>query len=444
MAFFRIIGGTPLRGTVRASGSKNAVLPMMAASILADEPVRLEGVPRLADVDTLAQVLRDLGAAVARTADDGLLLETADPRPIRASYELVRRMRASFCVLGPLLARRRRAVVSLPGGCNLGHRPVDLHLKGLAALGARLRLKRGYVVAEADRLRGAAVHLSGPRGSTVTGTANVLSAAVLAHGTTTITGAAMEPEIVDLGEFLRSMGARIAGLGTSAIRVTGVEQLGGTTYHVIPDRIEAATLLLAAAITGGSATVTGVVPEHLAEVLDKLRAAGSQIELGNSHVTITAEGRPRPLDITARPYPGIPTDLQAQWTALLSLAPGRSVVRDEVFTHRFMHVAELNRLGAQIECRDSTAVVTGVDRLSGASVTASDLRASAALVLAALAADGPTTVRDIYHLDRGYERLDEKLSQLGARSERSRVGCVLACTGGRDHGVVVRASTYPT
>jgi UDP-N-acetylglucosamine 1-carboxyvinyltransferase len=418
MASFRIIGGTPLRGTVGASGSKNAVLPMMAASILADGPVRLEGVPRLADVDTLSLVLADLGVAVAQTSGHGLLLETADPRPIRARYKLVRRMRASFCVLGPLLARRGKAVVSLPGGCNLGHRPVDLHLKGLAALGARLRLKRGYVVAEADRLRGATIDLRGPRGSTVTGTANVLCAAVLARGTSTITGAALEPEIVDLGSFLNSMGARVAGLGTSTIRITGVEQLGGTTYRVIPDRIEAATLLLAAAITGGSATVTGVVPGHLAEVLDRLRAAGSQIELGQSHVTVTADGRPRPLDITAQPYPGIPTDLQAQWTALLSLAPGRSTVCDTVFEHRFMHVAELNRMGAQIEQRNSSAIITGIDRLNGAGVTASDLRASAALVLAALAAEGPTAVLHVHHLDRGYQRLDEKLSQLGAQIER--------------------------
>ena len=418
MASFRITGGTPLRGTVAASGSKNAVLPMMAASILADGPVRLDGVPRLADVDTLSLVLGDLGLAVARTSDHGLLLETVDPSPVRARYELVRRMRASFCVLGPLLARRGKAVVSLPGGCNIGQRPVDLHLRGLAALGARLRLRRGYIVARADRLTGATVDLSGPRGSSVTGTANVLSAAVLAAGTTTIAGAAREPEIVDLGNFLRSMGARIEGLGTPAIRITGVEQLGGTTYRVIPDRIEAATLLLAAAITGGSATVTGVIPEHLAQVLDALRAAGSRIELGQSHVTITANGRPRPMDVTAQPYPGIPTDVQAQWTALLSLAAGRSTVSDRVFPRRFLHLAELNRMGAQIEHRDSRATVTGVGRLSGASVTASDLRASAALVLAGLAADGRTTVHHVHHLDRGYERLDEKLGQLGAQIER--------------------------
>lgn len=419
MAAFRIIGGTPLRGTVRASGSKNAVLPMMAASILADGPVQLEGAPRLADVDTLALVLGDLGIEVAWTADHQLRLETTDPTPVRARYELVRRMRASFCVLGPLLARRGKALVSLPGGCNIGDRPVDLHLKGLAALGARLRLRRGYVVAEANRLRGAMIDLSGPQGSTVTGTANVLSAAVLADGTSTISGAAREPEIVDLGNFLRSMGARMEGLGTSTIRVTGVEGLGGTTYRVIPDRIEVATLLMAAAITGGSATVTGVVPEHLSEVLAALRVAGSQIELGRWQVTVTADGRPRPIDVTAEPYPGIPTDVQAQCTALCALARGRSTVCDRVFARRFMHVAELKRMGARIRRRNSTAIVTGVEHLSGASVTASDLRASAALVLAGLAAEGRTTVHHVQHLDRGYERLDEKLRQLGAQIERT-------------------------
>ena len=421
MAVFRITGGVPLRGTVRASGSKNAALPMMAASILADGPVRLKGVPRLADVDTLSSMLRRLGVHVARTAGDELSLKTVDPTPIRAEYNLVRRMRASFCVLGPLLARRGRAVVSLPGGCNIGNRPVDLHLKGLAALGADLRLEHGYVLARARRLTGTTIDLSGPAGSTVTGTANVLSAAVLAEGTTTITGAAMEPEIVDLGGFLNSMGARIAGLGTSTLRITGVDQLGGTSYRIIPDRIEAATLLLAAAITRGSATVTGVVPEHLTAVLEALWAVGARIEVGEDRVTITAGARLRPMEITALPYPGIPTDVQAQWTALLCLAGGRSSVRDSVFPNRFAHVAELNRLGARIHCHACTATITGVPRLTGATVTASDVRASAALVLAGLAADGVTTIRHVHHLDRGYEAPDEKLNRLGARIKRKSV-----------------------
>ncbi len=418
MPHFKITGGTPLYGTVSAGGSKNAALPMMAASILARGPVRLLGVPRLADVDALARVLGDLGVEVTRTVDDALLLETVDPAPVRARYELVRRMRASFCVLGPLLARRGTAVVSLPGGCNIGDRPVDLHLKGLAALGARLRLQRGYIVARAERLRGATIDLGGPRGPTVTGTANVLSAAVLAEGTTTITTAAREPEIVDLGNFLIGMGAKIAGLGTSTLQITGVDELAGTSYRVIPDRIEAATLLLAVAITGGSGTVTGVVPEHLTAVLEKLRLAGTRIEQDADSVTIAADGPPRPVDVVAQPYPGVPTDVQAQWTALVSLAGGRSTVEDRVFPNRFLHVAELNRLGARIRRQNATALVTGVDRLTGAVVTAGDLRASAALVLAGLAAKGETTVRRIHHLDRGYQRLDEKLGQLGAHIER--------------------------
>jgi len=419
MASFTIIGGGPLSGTVGVSGSKNAALPIMAASILAGEPVRLEAVPNLADVDTLSLVLSQLGVEVVRTADGGLLLETVDPTATRADYELVRRMRASFCVLGPLLARRRTAVVSLPGGCNIGPRPVDLHLKGLTALGAELRIEHGYVIARADRLTGATIRLSGPRGPTVTGTANVLSAAVLADGVTTILGAAVEPEIVDLGRFLNRMGARIAGLGTSTLVITGVDQLGGAAHRVIPDRIEAATLLMAAAVTGGRATVTGVVPGHLRAVVEKLRAAGFQIELGEDHVTLAANGRPKPVDVTAMPYPGVPTDLQAQWMAVLSLASGQSTVRDRVFPSRLMHVAELNRLGARIQVRGSTAQVTGVDRLTGARVTACDLRASAALVLAGLAARGKTVVDQTQHLDRGYQRLEQKLIQLGAQIERA-------------------------
>lgn len=418
MHFLQITGGRRLSGTVRVGGSKNAALPMMAASILADGPVRLEGVPRLTDVRTLARVLRQLGMRVTRTRDDAVLLETVDPAPVRARYDLVRRMRASFCVLGPLLARRGRAVVSLPGGCNIGRRPVDLHLKGLTALGANLRLRHGYVIADAERLTGAAIDLTGPRGPTVTGTANVLSAAVLARGKTTIAGAAMEPEIVDLGNLLNTMGANICGLGTPVLEINGVEQIHGVNYRIIPDRIEAATLLLAAAMAGGSATVAGARPEHLTSVLETLRQAGLQIATDSERITVTSSGRPRPIDITALPYPGIPTDLQAQLTALAALADGRSTICDGVFPERFLHTAELNRLGAKIDRRDDKAIVTGVERLSGAEVTTSDLRASAALVLAGLAARGNTTIRQIHHLDRGYQHLDEKLNHLGAQIER--------------------------
>ena len=419
MSHFTIIGGRRLSGTVEVSGSKNAALPMMAVSILAGEPVRLEGVPRVADVETLSLVLGDLGVEAVRMPDGALRLETVDSTPIRAGYELVRRMRASFCVLGPLLARRGKAIVSLPGGCAIGPRPVDLHLKGLAALGAELRIEYGYVIARAHRLKGATISLAGPHGPTVTGTANVLGAAVLAEGETTIRGAAVEPEIVDLGSLLNRMGARISGLGTPTLRIVGVEQLGGAAHRIIPDRIEAATLLLAAAITGGSATVTGCEPRHLAAVLSALEAAGSRVDVEEDRVTIHAPERPQPVDITALPYPGIPTDLQAQFMALVSVARGRSTIRDRIFPGRLMHAAELNRLGARIEISDGAAVVEGVARLSGAGVMASDLRASAALVLAGLAAEGETAVDRIYHLDRGYQRLDEKLNRLGAQIERS-------------------------
>lgn len=411
-------GPTALRGTVPTSGAKNAALPMMAAAILAQEPVRLEGVPELVDVETQAQVLAELGIAVERSDEGGLLLETVDATPVRASYELVRRMRASFCVLGPLLARRGRAVVALPGGCNIGPRPVDLHLKGLAALGAELRIEHGYVHGHAARLRGTTLDLTGPHGPTVTGTANVLTAAVLARGETLLQGAAVEPEIVDLGAMLLAMGARIDGLGTSTLRIQGVPELSGTTHRVIPDRIEAATLALAVALTGGEATITGLIPEHLAAVIAKLRAAGCEVEIGPQQLAVRA-GRPlRPLEIVAAPYPGIPSDIQAQWMATLALADGQSQVRDQVFPGRTLHVAELQRLGARIELADGAARISGVPRLSGARVVASDLRASAALVLAGLAAEGETIVEQADHLDRGYQRLDAKLAQLGATIER--------------------------
>ncbi len=418
MQRLRISGGVPLRGTVSAAGSKNAALPIMAASILAADPVRLERVPRLLDVAALSRVLDELGVEVAPARGDVLDLRTVDATPVRARYELVRRMRASFCVLGPLLARRGRAIVSLPGGCRLGPRPVDLHLKGLAALGAELRIEHGYVFARARRLVGTEVSLQGPHGPTVTGTANVLCAAVLAKGVTTILGAAREPEIVDLGHFLNALGARVTGLGTPTLRVTGVRELGGTSYRIIPDRIEAATLLLAAAISRGSAVVTEIVPGHLGAVLAGLRAAGMEVEVGEDYVALEARGHPRPVEIVARPYPDIPTDLQAQWTALLCLAPGRSTVCDRVFPSRFQHVPELSRLGARIELRGATAIIRGVPRLMGSPVMASDLRASAALVLAGLAAEGDTIVERIRHLDRGYQRLDEKLIRLGARLRR--------------------------
>ena len=420
MTIFRIRGGIPLEGEVRLSGSKNAALPMMAAAILADGPLCLQGVPHLTDVRTLTLVLRRLGMDVQRTEGGDLTLASVDPALVRAPYRLVERMRASFCVLGPLLAKRGRAEVPLPGGCKIGVRPVDLHLKGLSALGAKCRLEHGYIIAEAERLAGAAIDLLGPRGTTVTGTANVMMAAALAEGTTTITHAAREPEVVDLGRLLIAMGAKIAGLGTEEIRIEGVTRLRGTSYRIIPDRIEAATLLLAAAITRGSVKINGVVPEHLAAVIKLLRNAGAEIAAGPDWVALDMPRRPLPGELIAEPYPGVPTDIQAQWTALVALADGTSRLRDTVFENRFLHAAELNRLGAKISVNGDTAIVEGVNHLSAAAVTASDLRASAALVLAGLAAEGETAIHAVRHLDRGYERLDRKLMQLGARIERLR------------------------
>jgi UDP-N-acetylglucosamine 1-carboxyvinyltransferase len=420
MDALQIIGGRPLVGTVEASGSKNASLPIMAATILAGEPVTLERVPKLGDVRTLAVLLSRLGMAVERDEQGLLHLETVEAADVHADAGLVRRMRASFCVLGPLLARRRRAIVPLPGGCAIGDRPVDLHLRGLVALGADIHLSRGCVVAEARRLVGATIDLSGPRGPTVTGTANVLSAATLARGTTIITSAATEPEIVDLGRFLTRLGAGIDGLGTPTIEIRGVDQLGGAHHRVIPDRIEAATLLCAGAISGGAVTVRGVVADHMTAVLDKLEEMGVTVETqtGGRAVLAHAAAVRRPANVAARPYPDVPTDVQAQLMALAALSPGRSLFVDRVFPDRFHHVRELARLRADIRRTSAGAVVDGVSRFTGATVTATDLRASAALVLAGLAAEGTTLIGRIQHLDRGYERLDDKLQNLGAHIER--------------------------
>jgi UDP-N-acetylglucosamine 1-carboxyvinyltransferase len=424
MDVFRIQGGVPLCGTVAASGAKNAALPIMAASILADGPVTLSNVPHLTDVDTLALVLGHLGLETKRDAHGNVRIATVDCAPTTAGFDLVGRMRASFCVLGPLLARRGHATVALPGGCAIGERPVDLHLRGLAALGAELRIEGGCVVGRAKRLRGARISLAGPRGPTVTGTANVMMAATLAAGHTTLTGAAAEPEIVDLGRFLCSMGAKVEGLGTSTLEIDGVEQIGGAEHRLIPDRIEAATLLIAAAMTRGAIEVRSVEPSHMTAVLDTLEAAGATLDVDGHHVSLAMHAPPRPLNVIASPYPGTPSDLQAQLTALASLASGTSRLTDRVFPERFAHLAELERLGAKIKRQGNQAVVIAPRMFWGTDVTASDLRATAAIVLAGLAAGGVTTVRRVDHLDRGYERLDSKLNQLGARIERLADGTV--------------------
>ncbi len=411
---FVVSGGRPLRGRVSVSGAKNAALPIMAAALAANGTTVLRGVPDLVDVTTLSSVLQSLGMNIDRRTDGTLALSVADEQRCLADYELVRRMRASVCVLGPLLGRRGRACVSLPGGCNIGHRPIDLHLKGLRALGAQITIDRGYVFARADRLIGADIYLGGSFGSTVTGTCNVLCAAVFAKGITTISAAACEPEVVDLGRYLNAMGAKIEGLGTPHLRIEGVEELNAVEYTVIPDRIEAATLLIAGAITGGRLQIDNLETTHLAAVIDALRMMGVSIEVRDRAVIVTAPDRLRSLDITALPYPGIPTDIQAQFTALLSIADGISVVTDKVFPDRFMHIPELMRMGANVRREGASSIIAGIGTLTGACVMASDLRASAALLLAALAADGESVIRRVYHLDRGYERLEQKLNRVGA------------------------------
>jgi UDP-N-acetylglucosamine 1-carboxyvinyltransferase len=415
-----IEGGVPLRGEAKVSGAKNAALPAIAASLLAEGEHLVSNVPDLADVRTMGRLLAHMGCEVARPEGDGRhAMQVMVPRSVtpEAPYDLVRTMRASVVVLGPLVARWGRARVSLPGGCAIGARPIDQHLKGLAALGAEIALEHGYVEARAPagRLRGATFTFDVP---TVTGTENVLMAAALAEGRTVLANCAREPEVKDLADALRGMGARIEGDGTAVIRIEGVEQLRPLRHDVIADRIEAGTLLVAGALPGGDVTVRGCRGEHLEALVEKLRAAGATVEPVPGGLRVLGDGRPRPCDLRTAPFPGFPTDMQAQMMVLLSVAGGSSVVTETVFENRFMHVLELQRLGADIAIDGKTAVVKGVPELSGAPVMASDLRASAALVLAGLVAKGTTEVQRVYHLDRGYERLEAKLAPLGARVRR--------------------------
>ncbi|WP_459555606.1 UDP-N-acetylglucosamine 1-carboxyvinyltransferase [Lacunimicrobium album] len=419
MDLFIIQGGTRLSGVARVHGSKNAALPIMAASILTDAPLTLTNIPDLADIRSMLALLDRLGVSMsANLASSRLTLQADDPSSFIAPYDLVRKMRASICVLGPLLAKRKKAIVSLPGGCAIGHRPIDLHLKGLAALGVDLRIERGYVIAQAEHLTGTTIDLAGPNGTTVTGTCNLLCAATLAKGTTVLTSAAREPEVIDLGELLIKMGAKIEGLGTSTLTIHAVTELGAATHEVIPDRIEAATLLIAGAITGGEVTLEKVRADHLTSVVDALARMGCIVQNTHRSMTIKTVEKLSPIDLATGPYPAFPTDVQAQLMALATLAPGKSRIVETVFPDRFMHVSELVRLGAQIEQHGSTAIINGCRPMNGAPLMASDLRASAALILAALASQGETVLRRIYHLDRGYQRLDETLNQLGAKITR--------------------------
>ncbi len=410
-----IEGGSPLQGTVRVSPAKNAVLPLMAAALLAPGESRLREVPRLADVRTLGRLLGHLGARV-EPEGGGLRVDAGDVQGREAPYDLVKTMRASVLVLGPLVGRFGRARVSLPGGCAIGARPIDLHLRGLEALGARVRLEHGYVDVEAERLRGGRVVLDIP---TVTGTENLMMAASLAEGTTVIENAAREPEVVDLAECLRSMGARIRGAGSAVVEVEGVEGLRPYDHQPIPDRIETGTFLVAAALCGGDVRLEAARLDHLDALVEKLREAGAEVEdLGAGGARVRGRPPARSVDVRTSPYPGFPTDMQAQFMALMARGRGLSVITERVFENRFMHVPELNRMGADIKAEGASAVVRGVGKLSGARVMATDLRASAALVLAGLVAEGTTVVSRVYHLDRGYESLESKLEGLGARIRR--------------------------
>jgi len=414
-----IEGQVKLKGEVTISGAKNAVLPIMAATLLTDGACVIKGVPDLRDTDTMVRILRSLGKGVE--FDRGVLTITCVKNTSYvADYKLVSTMRASFCVLGPLLGKLKKAKVSLPGGCIIGVRPVDLHLKGIRALGADISIDSGYISAKADKLKGSHIYLGGVYGSSVLATDNVMMAAVLAVGKTVIEAAACEPEVVDLAEFLIKMGAKIKGHGTPTIEVEGVKYLHGATHTIIPDRIEAGTMILAALITKGDILIKNALPRHLGALIDRLEEAGAGIVKGDDFVHVRYKKALNAVNITTLPYPGFPTDMQAQMISLMSLTPGITIVTEKIYPDRFMHVAELNRMGARIQREGPHAIVEGVEKLSGASVMASDLRASASLALAGLAAHGKTSISRIYHLERGYERIEEKLERLGARVRREK------------------------
>ena len=411
-------GGSRLSGNIRISGSKNSSLPILAATLLTDSECILRNVPDLSDTNYMVQILSTLGAEVERAS--GNVIVKANKVAAEAPYDLVRKMRASVCVLGPMLARNGEALVSLPGGCVIGDRPIDLHLRGLEALGAEVEVKGGDIkVTAPSRLKGANVNMSGQYGSTVLGTDNVMMAAVFAEGETIIEGAAAEPEVEDLAKFLNSLGAKIEGAGTSRIVIHGVEDLSGGEHVVIPDRIEAGTFMVAGALMGDGITLENVRAKHLKKLIKTLKGCDHKVKkLDGNKIYVKASSDPKANEITTEPYPGFPTDMQAQMCALFSVTPGISVVKETIFPSRFMHVPELKRMGANISLNDSTAVIRGVDQLSAAPVMASDLRASAALVLAGLAAEGTTEINRLYHIDRGYEYIDRKLEAIGAKLRR--------------------------
>ncbi len=420
MDMFVIQGGTRLSGEIEVSGAKNAALPILAASLLTKDETIIRNVPDLADIRHLCRLLESLGAKIKRDRTGAMHIKVDDESCCLADYESVRKMRASICVLGPLLAHRGKAMVSMPGGCAIGDRPIDLHLRGLKSLGAKMHLEGGNIIAECDRLQASEIFLGGPFGSTVLGTANIMSAACLAEGVTVIEAAACEPEIVDLGDFLNSMGAKITGHGSPRITIKGVEALHGTDHTVIPDRIEAGTFMVAAAITNGELILKNSRTDHLMAMIDRLRYIGVSVETVDGGVRVTSARRLTPVDVATQPYPGFPTDLQAQLMSLLCLADGNSIITEKIFPDRFMHIAELNRMGARIRKEGPTVIVEGVRELVGAPVMASDLRASAALVLAGMVAKGETNILRVYHIDRGYENIEAKLNAVGAIIKREK------------------------
>lgn len=430
MDSFLIRGGNRLKGKVEISGSKNSALPILAACLMAEGTTTLNGVPRLSDIDSMSKLLGELGCDVYRHEPTGgngngpllngpLDLTVTDERKCEARYDIVKTMRASICVLGPLLAKRGKAIVSIPGGCAIGDRPVDLHVRGLEKLGAEFRTENGNIIGEVrGRLRGRRMYLGGAQGPTVLGTINVMCAAALAEGESIIVGAACEPEVWDCATLLNKMGAKITGMGTPELRIEGVEKLVGVEHRIIPDRIECGTFMIAAAITNGELELKHCNLDHLIAVVDRLDDVGVRISRENGTIFCASARRLNPVEMATQPYPGFPTDLQAQLMALLCLADGMSVITERVFPDRFLHVGELNRMGARIRKEGPTAVIQGVKELHGAPIMASDLRASAALILAALAAKGETRVDRIYHIDRGYEKIEEKLIAVGADIER--------------------------
>ena len=420
MDAFQIEGGHQLNGSVSVGGAKNAALPIFAATLLTGETCKIEAVPDLTDIQFMAKILRHLGARVEQTGPHSWEIEAREVQHM-APYDLVRQMRASVCLLGPLVGRLRRAEVSLPGGCVIGPRPIDLHLKGLKRLGCAIDVRNGYVEVDGSGLCGDYLYLGGRHGPTVTGTANMVMAAVLAPGVTRIESAACEPEVVDLCQMLVKMGAKIQGIGSHYLKIEGVKELKGCQHSVLPDRIEAGTLLIAGAMTHGEVTVENVVPGHMRALLDTLESCGVDCEIVPDQRQIMVKGNSvdyKPIEIITLPHPGFPTDLQAQMLALMTLTPGLSIITERIYPNRFMHVPELLRMGAHISMEGASAVVKGVDQLYGAPIMASDLRASAALVIAGLAAQGTTWIQRIYHLDRGYEALEDKLNSLGAAIKR--------------------------